>query len=471
MPKVPSSTTRRDFLKGASLASAASLFASSGAKAATPSVSKNTESIQAKNLIFLVADGMGTGTLSLAHHWKMANQGNHLHWMDLYEYPGLRTALQDTASASSPVTDSAAAASAWGSGKRVNNRSINIGTNGEVQTPIMTYAKHAVKATGVVSTCRVTHATPAGFIANVPHRDSENDIADQYLEREVDVILGGGLSKFDRRSQDGVNHVASFKEKGYSIAFSKNDLSQSTGSSKLLGLFHQSHIPYAIDRKFDKSLESIPSLPEMMRSALSALEDAPEGFVLQVEAGRVDHAGHGNDPAAILHEQLEFDDCIPLAVEFAKKNPETMVIVTTDHGTGGCQLNGSGAGYNDSEKSMNKLKRFKGSFESLEFTFRKTGKLDKQLFKKVTGIQVSDTQAQQIQDAIQAETTYLSSAMTSAVKEDLFEKTAVGWTSSAHTSECVEFLAIGSGANLVKPFMKNYEVFELMVRALGLKAV
>ncbi|MEM7791836.1 MAG: alkaline phosphatase, partial [Verrucomicrobiota bacterium] len=279
--------SRRDFLKGASLAGAASLLATQRSSAAHSSPDdQNAEPIHAKNLIFLVADGMGTGTLSLAHHWKQSNEGSVLNWMQLYGRPDVVTALQETASASSPVTDSAAAASAWGSGKRVNNRSINIGTDGVPQTPLMTYVKKAGKATGLVSTCRITHATPAGFAANSADRDDEDKIADQYLERGIDVILGGGRRHFDRqgKGQDGKNLLSAFESKGYATALNKESLFAAKGSPKLLGLFSDSHIPYAIDRKFDKSLEAIPSLAEMFQAALKSLESAPNGFVLQVEA-------------------------------------------------------------------------------------------------------------------------------------------------------------------------------------------
>lgn len=176
---------RREFLKGVGLLGATgAVVGSSSAVTAAAGTSQ-----QAKNLIFLVADGMGHGTLALAQHWSLRQRRHPLHWMQLYNRPGFHRSLQDTVSANSPVTDSAAAASAWGSGHRVNNRALNTDPAGKALTPLYARAKRAGKATGLVSTCRITHATPAGFAASVPHRNMEDAIAEQYYW--LSVVLAG----------------------------------------------------------------------------------------------------------------------------------------------------------------------------------------------------------------------------------------------------------------------------------------
>ena len=180
------SLSRRKFLKGSALAAGSAGLLTTGSALAASDVAKVK---RAKNLIFLVPDGMCQGTLGLAHHWHHRIKGKPLNWMKLYDRADLRLAMQETASASSPVTDSAAAATAWGSGTRVMNRALNTTPDGKPLKPIMQFAKEAGKATGLVSTCRITHATPAGFTASVPHRDHEDEIAKQYLDLEIDVIL------------------------------------------------------------------------------------------------------------------------------------------------------------------------------------------------------------------------------------------------------------------------------------------
>lgn len=463
MSKSSPSSSRRQFIKGIGLGGAAAAL---GASPAAADRVRQPKSPKAKNLIFLVVDGMCTGTYGFAHHWSLRNRKAPLNWMQVYEQPGLTRALQDTASASSPVTDSAAAASAWGCGQRVMNGSINTDTNGTSLTPLFSHAKAAGKATGLVTTCRVTHATPAGFSTNVKKRGMENEIAQQYYERAIDVLLGGGSRHFEKSS---LTQVSNFTDKGYRFVQTKAELNAQAGSPQLLGLFSKSHVPYAIDRKNDAALAEVPSLPEMFRAALKSLSQSKDGFVLQVEGGRVDHAGHGNDPAAILHELLEFDDCIPIALEYLKNDPDTLLIITTDHGTGGCQLNGAGASYADSGPALDRINDMTASFEALEQQFKVTGQFDADVFTKATGIVATQAQA----DAIQAtmddpEATYLSSAMTKIVADELLKKTAIGWSSNKHTAECVDLFAFGPGSERIAPFIKNYELFGVMTQALAL---
>lgn len=460
--------SRRRFIKGAGLAGLTTpLLAQQGL------VSRNGSTTQAKNLIFLVVDGMCNGTLGLAHHWHHRNRGKALNWMQLYQRPDLCRGTQDTASLSSPVTDSAAAASAWGSGQRVNNGAVNIDPQGKSLLPIFLRAKYAGKRVGLVTTCRVSHATPAGFFANVADRDDEPAIVRQYLEREADLLLGGGARFFQQAAPSDAPAVdfSAWTAAGYLLARDRDQLRQLPLSGQpVLGVFADSHIPYALDRRNDRALSAIPSLPEMFAAALHQLQGARDGFVLQVEGGRVDHAGHANDPAAILHEQLEFDACIPRALEFIEQHPDTLLIVTTDHGTGGCQLDGAGKRYNDSGPALDRINRFRQSFEWLEQRFRVTGKFDADLLTQATGIDaVSERAAEVVQAALHdPNVSYLSSVLTREFAAELTAATAVGWSSTRHTAENVELMAFGPGSRQVPAFMRNDELHNIMTDALGI---
>lgn len=459
-------TSRRQFLKGASVAGLASAWATQQSLAVG---SRKTPGTTPKNLIFLVVDGMCHGTLGLAHHWNLRQQGEHLHWMQLYGRPDLVRSLQDTASNSSPVTDSAAAASAWGSGQRVNNGAINVDPEGNVLEPLFVRAKRAGKRTGLVTTCRITHATPAGFAASVPDRGQENEILAQYLERDIDVLLGGGAKNFIP-NQDGqqVDFFKKFEAAGYRVAREAKQLKRAPVNGKpLLGIFSDSHIPYAIDRKNEASLATVPGLAAMFKTGLQQLQGAENGFLLQVEAGRVDHAGHANDPGAILHEQLEFDACIPIALEFIEKHPDTLLIVTTDHGTGGCQLDGLGRRYNDSGPALDRMDQFNYSFEWLEKQYRSSGAFSAELLERATGIKAKPEQAAAIQAAISdPNISYLTSKIAKVFAEELTAISAVGWSSNNHTSENTDLLAIGPGAEKIPAFMRNNELFGIMTEAL-----
>lgn len=471
--KSQKSFSRRQFVKGFGLTGLVSTLGVQSLADDLPS-QISTKAGRAKNLIFLVVDGMGTGTYSLAHYWSQRNLGKPLNWINLYRYPGIRWALQDTASASSPVTDSAAAASAWGCGQRVMNRAINTDAGGAALKPLYSYAKSLGKATGLVTTCRITHATPAGFVANVVDRDMEDAIAQQYLEREVDVLLGGGRRHFQRSASADtsewmpIDRIPEFKNKGYTCVQNKTELNQEATAARLLGLFAESHIPYAIDRKHNARFSEVPDLPTLFKAALASLGSSEKGFVLQVEAGRVDHAAHVNDPSAILHEFLEFDRCISIALEYLKKEPDTLLIITTDHGTGGCQLNGLGDAYVDSGPALEHINEATASFDALESEFRASGRFDRRRFIEATGIVPTEAQSRAIQAALEDENVeYLSSAMTEIMSEAMMERTAVGWTSNNHTAEHVDLFALGPGSEQLAQFVKNNELFDIMMQALG----
>jgi len=325
---------------------------------------RGDEGEEARSVIFLVADGMNTGTWTLADYYLQHRSKQRTEWVQLYQQNAVTRALMETCSANSRVTDSAAAASAWSTGVRIDNGAINFAPDGSELEPIHRRVQQSGRSTGLVTTTRVTHATPAAFAANVKVRGEEDTIARQYLEREVDVLLGGGEKNFSALTRaDGVDLKQQYQAAGYQLLQSRDQLLNmgEERAKRLLGLFWPSHLPYSIDRNQQPEIaQQVPTLAEMMRRALSTLEQNRHGFLLQVEGGRVDHGGHGNDVGAIVHDQLAFDECIAVAREYSQQHPETLVIVTTDHGCGGCQLNGVGSGYRDTDQTF-----FSGSMPSV----------------------------------------------------------------------------------------------------------
>ena len=144
---------------------------------------------KAKNIIFMVSDGMSTGTLNMADLYLNRKTGKGSNWLQLYKDQRINRALMDTASASSIVTDSSAGSSSWGGGFRVNNGSLNVGPNGEINMPIWQKFKKAGKMAGCVTTVPITHATPAGFCVNSKSRNAQEDIAEQYLSLGFDIMM------------------------------------------------------------------------------------------------------------------------------------------------------------------------------------------------------------------------------------------------------------------------------------------
>ncbi|MFC5051399.1 alkaline phosphatase [Rubritalea spongiae] len=444
-------TNRRSFLKSTG-ALAGTVFMGGGAIA-------EEEKREVKNVIFLVADGMGVGTLSLTECWHQTRASQSLEWVQLYTQAGVVVSKQDTASANSMVTDSAAAGSAWGGGKRVNNGVINITPEGEELKPIGVHAKELGMSVGLVTTTRLTHATPAAFLASVQHRKMEEAIADQYLVAEADVYLGGGMKFFRQGERD---LITKFEQKGYAFVDNKQSLKLNAGKDKLLGVFSHDHIPYAIDRVHQAFYSGLPNLVEMFEAALQTLEKNPNGFLLQIEGGRIDHAGHANDPGTIVHEQLEFDACIPVAMEYVRKNPGTLLVVTTDHGTAGCQLNGVGNAYRGTGEALAALADQQGSFEFMAEDAQGRGAFSSELFMQVMGWEAWPEIEQEVNDKLGIDKDLLARVYGKHCAGKYLAKTGVGWTSHEHTAELVDLLSYGAGAERFPPYLKNEDVHHIL---------
>src|SRR5690606_12847367 len=163
------------------------------------------------------------------------------------------------------------------------------------------------------TTVPITHATPAGFCVNNDSRSDQPGIAEQYLELGFDVMMGGGTEFFsaDKR-KDKQDLFAEFAANGYEVARTRDEMlaiDAAASDAAILGVFHQDGLPYALDRENDaEQKKATPSLAEMVGTAIRRLTKNPEGFVLQVEGGKVDWAAHANDVGGLLYDQLAFDE-------------------------------------------------------------------------------------------------------------------------------------------------------------------
>lgn len=456
-----SSANRRDFLRSALATSA--VFGAEAALTATKTRAAAGNGGGAKNVIFMVSDGMNHGALSLARQFR-EKSGDTTNWTRLYREQPVVRALVETFSANSCVTDSAAAASAWGGGKRVNNGVLNVLPDGSrVETLHQKIQAKGLK-TGLVTTATITHATPAGFAVNIDSRADEALIAEQYLERRVDLLLGGGRKYF---SEDLRKKYAGA---GYQVVDSRDaliGLDAAPGES-LLGIFSESHIPFSIDRENVAELKAaIPTLAEMTRVALDRLAPSPGGFFLMVEGARVDHAGHANDAAASIHDQLAFDDAIGIALDYIGKNPDTLLIITTDHGCGGIQMNGVSASpeqgfapglYNASNVYFDRLGGFNRSVE-----WMKQNGVD-----GLSGPPLAEAIASYTGMKLDAEQVKAAQGMKAAYEDVVQAHTGVGWTSGNHTGELVEFCAFGPGSRDFPALMRNDEAHAKLLGILGI---
>lgn len=285
------------------------------------------------NVIMLIADGAGLVHRTLARVMS-SGVSSRLPSEKMWE-----VGIADTHSADAFVTDSAAAATQLATGYWTNNGMISVAPCGTAVKTILELAKELGKSAGIVATSRITHATPAAFGGHCAAREDENEIALWMLANEVDVLIGGGRRHFLPDSEpgkrtDGRNLLSELEESGWTVQdsfdFLKNDR-----SDKVCALLANSHLPPAADREY--------TLQELTNEAIRRLSTNPYGFFLMVEGSQIDFAAHNNDGARVVEELLDFEGAVAEACEFAKKDGNTLVVVVSDHETGGLAIVGGSA--------------------------------------------------------------------------------------------------------------------------------
>ena len=471
--------SRRDFLKAGALSA---LALGTGGVAGTANGQPRTEISDvdapgnAKNVIFLVSDGMSAGTLTMADLHLRRHHGRRSNWLRLYEEGRVRRGLMDMAAANSIVTGSAAASSSWGSGHRVVNTALNMTQEGKKYRTILEIMRDAGKGTGLVTTTRITHATPAGFGINMPERWSEDKIAAQYLEREYDVLMGGGQRHFDPNHRgDGRDLYQGFEDKGYTVARSKQDLSYWGHEGSILGTFYDTHLPYVLDHQNRPALQQeVPRLPEMTDAALQRLEQNENGFLLQIEGGRVDHAAHEDDTGGLVYDQIEFDEVIGTVLDFVEGRDDTLVIITTDHGNANPGVNAAGDQYSDSNKMFDRIAEFQytNSWILSELDEGSTYRQIQDRVEEAWQFPIRRDEAEMIQDALRGE--YRAAYRKKSAPDLLLgalqaNYTSVNWLGGDHTSDYVELAALGPGSEAIGDFTRNTDLFDLMVKAAGVR--
>ena len=271
------------------------------------------------SVILMIGDGMGYEHVKLARWVEVGADGNLSMEVQLPRF------WMTTCSTDSNITDSAAAATAFATGFKTNNGMLSVDSNGNQLKTITEIAHELLKTNGVISTCSVQHATPAAFMSHVADRLNTSSITEQIVsEANIDVIMGGGSSYFDSNSLD------TMKTLGYSVVRTSDSLS-SISKGSVLGLFAWSHMSYERLRDF----ESEPSLADMTRKSLEILSQNDYGFFLMVEGGKIDLASHENNEVDAALDTIAFCEAVATALEFARGNPDIIVIVTADHETGG----------------------------------------------------------------------------------------------------------------------------------------
>jgi len=390
-----------------------------------------------------------------------------------------------THSASSEVTDSSAAATALYSGYKTNNGVINVLPDGRKVFTIGHAAKKAGLCVGILSTARLTDATPAGVFGHSSDRSDENLIALQLEDFGPDVAMAGGLKHFIPAGQRGSERkddkdlVRSMKKAGYTYLTTGLDLKSVDPATtpKLLGLFALSTMAYEVDRERDPKLSSQPDLAEMTRVALSILGRNPRGFFLMVEGGRIDHACHVHDLKASIYETLAFDKAVSVGLEYQKARPDVLVLVTADHETGGMSF---GRGTDDAV-NVAALEPIRTSLESIS---RKVEKHPENLetILKDAGFKLTDGERTllnrhapnskieaipELRDEKGAFPKFTHSWAEYALGVIEGDRANVGWRSFGHTAQPVITYAVGPGAQEFAGEYDNTDIAKKMAKLLG----
>ncbi len=283
-----------------------------------------------KNVIICIGDGMGFEAVKAASIYASAETGT----LSFEQFP--QHAEIATHAANTPMTDSAAAATAMATGRKVNNGVISMEIPGD-GTPLKTLleiSQDLNKRTGLVSTTYITHATPAAFGAHNSQRNNLGEIAHDYLHlTRPNVLLGGGGNGITEERAETA---------GYTVVTDRKALLNLNTETEIRvsGQFGQTNLPYMFD-----GTDDLPYLSEMASVALDILLQTDDGFFLLVEGGRIDHAGHSNDIDRQVLETIEFSKAVQTVYERVSDDDDTIILVTADHETGGLRVhenNGQG---------------------------------------------------------------------------------------------------------------------------------
>jgi alkaline phosphatase len=428
-----------------------------------------------QNVIFFISDGCGPASFSLARDYQRGVAGAPSLQIDAFESGSTITHPLEIR-----VTDSAASATAYACAAKTVNYRIGMTPDGQPMETILEKAEAAGFQTALVSTASITHATPAAFSSHVDHRDKEAEIGEQQITKGIEILMGGGRQFYlpteaGGLRQDGRDLLAELEGMGYHRADDRDAL-MAADSLPLVALFTSSHMAFEMDR--DPSKE--PSLAEMTTRALELLGKSDKPFFIMIEAGRIDHAGHNNDPAAHLHDVLAYDAAWQAAIDFARLEGNTLVVGTSDHETGGLTLGGEINGILNSGYAYDptRLEPLDISVEAFMNDLRRdhsAGTLDREAFaariaaafpidvQKAAG----DLDRLYATDAVAL--TAFNGPMNTFLTRAISDSARVGWSTSGHTAVNVPIFSWGPGSEAFRGAMDNTEVGRTLQEMLGLE--
>ncbi|MCF7989414.1 MAG: alkaline phosphatase [Thiohalocapsa sp.] len=429
-----------------------------------------------KNVIVMVPDGCSQSIQTLSRWYK----GEPL------ALDGVLRGLVSTSMADSVITDSAAAGTAFACGHKTSNGFVGVEPRPEnllstfspppdwqpyaPMASVLEGARLTGKATGLVSTSRITHATPASFASHVQSRGMENDIMEQMVYADVDVVFGGGkrhlIPEPVGKRTDGENLLGVLLERGYRFVETKAEM-QTLDKGRAWGLFADSHMEADIDRS--QFAPEQPSIAEMTAKAIELLAQDEDGFFLMVEGSQVDWAGHANDPIYMLTDFLAFDAAVEIALDFADANGETLVLIAPDHNTGALAIgnNSSPIPYTATsvEDLIEPLKGMQVTSTGLSYILGSNPNAGQiaEAIQTWWGITPTPEEVEEIQRQI-LDGQSVSYAIAGVIGAG---HTLLGWTTHGHSGEDVPLWAHGPEDMLPTGLLDNTDIAHIVADAFG----
>ncbi|MEH0020604.1 MAG: alkaline phosphatase [Desulfobacter sp.] len=450
--------------------------------------------VQPKYVFYFIGDGLGASQRQFSEFFLREKTGDNSKQllMNTFDVAGMNT----TYCADTLITDSAAAGTALASGIKTNKGVVGKDPAGNNVRTLTEAARDKGMKTGLVTTTRLTHATPAAFAAHNISRSNENDIAEDLVKSGVDFMAGGGIRHFIPQSlnikngdaigktikskrKDDKDLVKAFEEKGYTTfigmagakGFNTTDFSK---QDKVFAAFTYTHTPYEIERR--NKYQDMPSLAAMTRAGIDALSKGDKGFFLMVEGGRIDHAAHANDPTGVIYDTLAFDNAIQVAFDFYQKHKnDTLIVVVGDHETGGMGLGMDSMGYKLDMSSLMATKVSVGdtlSYGSGQYKGDKPG-YKAYLAKEFGLANLTDTETARIEKAMASADAgekagyYKVNPAALTAAHILSERANINWTTTIHTATMIPMSATGVGAAKFGGYKDNTEIAKTMAYLLG----
>lgn len=375
--------------------------------------------MQKPKFVFLfIGDGMGFAQVSLAEAYLAAQKGEiSNHPLSFTTFPNI--GMVTTFSSSNYITCSSASGTAMSTGFKTNNGMLGVDPQGNKLRSIAFDIHKSGIPVGIVSNVTIDHATPAAFYANSTSRNNYYEIAVQLPESGFEFFGGGGFVQPTGPNKDQKDIYKVLEDGGYTVARGIQEYVSKKGAKKM-ALFQdrgkEADLPYAIDRT-----PGDLSLKQVVAAAIDHLYGT-KGFFIMAEGGKIDWSAHSNDGLTTIHEVLDFADAVDVAMQFYKKYPnETLIIVTSDHETGGLVV-GREKGY---ELKLNELEPQKKSM------------------------------------AVDKDNT--------AAYAELNKKANVGWATSSHSGVAVPIFTMGAGSRLFSGRMDNTDIPKKLMTILGLQ--